>query len=194
MRAAKAAIIVLIGPRGLGNTQQYERELPLVRQSHDPTFLIVPVILPGTTTDPPFDFLRVLTWIDFSHVTRVFDAPDALQQLLSAIHGEERVIQHAADVTRFVELLLSAARTAPVAVVATVRADFYDLLIGHQEIKSLLPARQVLLGKMLRSELENTLVGPAKKVGLAFVRRAWCSASSMRPVTMFVIMSACQGG
>jgi hypothetical protein len=337
--AAKAAI-VLIGPRGLGNTQQYERELAFVRQTRDPAFPVVPVILPETTTDPPFDFLRVLTWIDFSHVTRVFDAPDVLQQLLTAIRGggtaaegardaicpyrgldafreedsafffgrgsaddlnspigelvckvrehpfvmvvgrsgsgksslvyagllpalrrerdrfwtvlsfrpadkplqaiaevfnpkavdegaaayatkiddetealrngrsdllasmiqqylqraegkpdrlllyidqweelyaqaptssdKERVAQHAADVNRFIDLLLTAAQTAPVAVVGTVRADFYDPLIGHEEIKSLLPTRQVLLGKMLRSELEQTIVEPARKVGLTF--------------------------
>ena len=77
-------------------------------------------------------------------------------------------LEHAADVNRFIDLLLTAARTAPVAVVATVRADFYDPLIGHQEIKSLLPTRQVLLGTMLRSELEHTIVEPAKKVGLTF--------------------------
>src|SRR5262249_44079610 len=81
---------------------------------------------------------------------------------------KERVAQHAADVNRFIDLLLTAARTAPVAIVATVRADFYDPLIGHQEIKSLLQTRQVLLGKMLRSELESTIVEPARKVGLTF--------------------------
>jgi WD40 repeat protein/energy-coupling factor transporter ATP-binding protein EcfA2 len=336
---AARAVIVLIGPRGLGNTQQYERELAFVRQTRDSAFPVVPVILPETTTDPPFDFLRVLTWVDFSHVTRVSDAPDVLEQLLTAIHGgktpaegardaicpyrgldafreedsafffgrgsaddpnspigelvskvrehpfvmvvgrsgsgksslvyagllpalrrerdrfwdvlslrpgpeplralaaafnprsedegaaeyakritkeadelrtgdpellshmireklgraegepdrlllyidqweelyaqapsgndKERATQHA-DVSRFIDLLLTAARTAPVAVVATVRADFYDPLIGHQEIKSLLPTRQVLLGKMLRSELESTIVEPARKVGLTF--------------------------
>ena len=58
--AVKAAI-VLIGPRGLGNTQQYERELALVRQSHDPAFPVVPVILPGRSTDRPFDFLQLFT-------------------------------------------------------------------------------------------------------------------------------------
>jgi energy-coupling factor transporter ATP-binding protein EcfA2 len=336
---AAKAVIVLIGPRGLGNTQQYERELAFVRQTRDPAFPVVPVILPENTTDPPVDFLRVLTWIDFSRVTRVFDAPDLLEQLLRAIHGqptsaesardaicpyrgldafreedsafffgrgsaddpnspigelvskvrehpfvmvvgrsgsgksslvyagllpvlrrerdrfwnvlslrpgpnplralaaafnpradegaaeyatkitneadklrtgdlellshmireqldqaegkpdrlllyidqweelyaqapsssdEERVAQHAAEVNRFIDLLLTAARTAPVAVVATVRADFYDPLIAHQEIKSLLPTRQVLLGSMSRSELERTIVEPAKKVGLVF--------------------------
>jgi WD40 repeat protein len=337
---AARAVIVLIGPRGLGNTQQYERELAFVRKTRDPDFPIVPVILPETTTDPPFDFLRVLTWIDFSHVAKVSDAPDVLEQLLRSIHGQptsaetaraaicpyrgldafreedaafffgrgsaddpnspigelvrkvrehpfvmvvgrsgsgksslvyagllpalrrerdrfwnvlslrpgreplralaaafnpraedggkaeyqdkigneadklrsgdpellshmirqeldeaegkpdrlllyidqweelyaqappssdkERAAQHAADVNRFIDLLLTAARTAPVAAVATVRADFYDPLIGHQEIKSLLPTRQVLLGKMLRSELQSTIVEPARKVGLTF--------------------------
>ena len=338
--AAKAAI-VLIGPRGLGNTQQYERELAFVRQTRDPAFPVVPVILPETTTDRPFDFLHVLTWIDFSHVARVSDAPDELEQLLTAdprrrdvrleaareaicpyrgldafreedaafffgrgsaddpkspigqlvrkvrehpfvmvvgrsgsgksslvyagllpalrrerdrfwnvlslrpgptplralaaafnpraddegaaeyatkitneadklrtgdpellshmireeldraegkpdrlllyidqweelyaqapsSSDKERAAQHAADVNRFIDLLLTAARTAPVAVVATVRADFYDPLIGHQEIRSLLPTRQVLLGTMPRSELERTIVEPARKVGLTF--------------------------
>src|SRR5262249_59278810 len=56
MGAAKAAI-VLIGPHGLDNTQQYERNLATVRQSRDPAFRIVPVILPETKSDPPFDFL-----------------------------------------------------------------------------------------------------------------------------------------
>jgi energy-coupling factor transporter ATP-binding protein EcfA2 len=339
MGAAKAAI-VLIGPRGLGNTQQYERDLALIRQTRDPGFPVVPVILPQTTTDPPFDFLRVLTWIDFSQVARVSDAPDILEQLLTAIYGRKttaegaraaicpyrgldafreedsafffgrgsaddpkspigelvrkvrehpfvivvgrsgsgksslvyagllpalrrerdqlwnvlsvrpgptplralaavfnprtenegaaeyatkitneadklktgdlgllsymireqldqaegkpdrlllyidqweelyaqappssdkgRAAEHAAGVNRFIDLLLTASQTAPVAVVGTVRADFYDPLIGHQEIKSLLPTRQVLLGKMQRSELEQTILEPAKKVGLTF--------------------------
>jgi WD40 repeat protein/energy-coupling factor transporter ATP-binding protein EcfA2 len=337
---AAKAVIVLIGPRGLGNTQQYERELAFVRQTRDPAFPIVPVILPETTADLPFDFLQILTWIDFSRVTRVSDAPETFEQLLTAVHGgktpaegpreaicpyrgldafreedaafffgrgsaddpesaigqlvskvrehpfvmvvgrsgsgksslvyagllpalrreqdrfwnalslrpgptplralaaafnpradgegaaeyanritkeadelrtgdpellsymirgqldqtegkpnnlllyidqweelyaqappssdKERAAQHTADVNRFIDLLLTASRTAPVAVVATVRADFYDPLIGHDEIKSLLPTRQVLLGKMLRSELESTIIEPARKVRLTF--------------------------
>src|SRR5262249_19616492 len=337
--AAKAAI-VLIGPRGLGNTQQYERELALVRQTHDPAFPVVPVILPETSTDRPFDFLRLLTWIDFSQVTKVSDAPDELELHLTAISsgpisadvvreaicpyrgldafreedsafffgrgsaddtkspiGElvrkvrehpfamvvgrsgsgkssliyagllpalrrehdrfwnvlslgpgcnalramaaafnpraenegaaeyqtkitneannlrtgdpellshmireeldraegkpnrlllyidqweelyaqapsssdsDRAAKHATDVNRFIDLLLAAARTAPVAVVGTVRAEFYDPLIGHEEIRTLLPTRQVLLGSMSRTELESTIVEPAKKVRLAF--------------------------
>jgi energy-coupling factor transporter ATP-binding protein EcfA2 len=337
--AAKAAV-VLIGRRGLGNTQQYERELAFVRQSRDPTFPVVPVILPGASTDLPFNFLQMLTWIDFSQVAKVSDAPLELEHLLTAVRGEpvsgevvheaicpyrgldafreedsafffgrgsvddakspigelvrkvreqsfvmvvgrsgsgksslvyagllpalrrerdrfwdvlslrpgpnplralaaafnpradnegaaeyatkitseadklrtgdaellshmirqeldqaegkpdrlllyidqweelyaqapssndkERAAQHATDVSRFIDLLLKAAQTAPVAVVGTVRADFYDPLIGHSQVRTLLPTRQVLLAAMLRSELESTIVEPAKKVGLAF--------------------------
>jgi hypothetical protein len=84
---AAKAVIVLIGPRGLGNTQQYERELALVRQSRDLAFPVVPVILPETAADRPFDFLNLLTWVDFSHVAKVSDAPDELARLLAALHG-----------------------------------------------------------------------------------------------------------
>ena len=337
---AAKAVVVLIGPRGLGNTQQYERELAIVRQSQDPVFPVVPVMLPETATDRPFDFLNLLTWVDFSRVAKVSDAPDELARLLAAVRGapspgdalreaicpyrgldafreedaafffgrgsaseaespvgqlvrkvhehsfvmlvgrsgsgkssliyagllpalrrerdrfwnvlslrpgptplralaaafnprkddegaaeyatkitteadrlrtgdpellshmiceeldraegkpdrlllyvdqweelyaqassssdKERADQHAGDVNRFIDLLLTAARIAPVSVVGTVRADFYDPLIAHQEIRSVLPTRQVLLGAMPRSELERTIVEPARKVGLRF--------------------------
>jgi hypothetical protein len=59
LKAAKSAII-LIGPRGLGNTQQYERELAIIRQTRNPSFPIVPVILPDVRIDRPFDFLNIL--------------------------------------------------------------------------------------------------------------------------------------
>ena len=85
--SAKAAI-VLTGPGGLGNTQQYERELAFVRQTTDPAFPVIPVILPETKTDLPFNFLKVLTWIDFTHVANVSDAPDELQHLFMAVRGE----------------------------------------------------------------------------------------------------------
>jgi hypothetical protein len=63
---------------------------------------------------------------------------------------------------------LNASQSAPVSVVATVRADFYDPLISHHKIRALLPAQQVLLGAMSRAELESTIVEPAKLAGLTF--------------------------
>ena len=81
---------------------------------------------------------------------------------------KERAARHTADVNRFIDLLLNAAQSAPVSVVATVRADFYDPLISHQKIRALLPTQQVLLGSMSRADLESTIVEPAKMVGLSF--------------------------
>ncbi len=49
-----------------------------------------------------------------------------------------------------------------------MRADFYDPLIAHHEMRSLLPTRQVLLGSMSRAQLESAVVEPARKVGLTF--------------------------
>jgi hypothetical protein len=85
--AAKSAII-LIGPRGLGNTQQYERDLAFIRQTRDPSFPIVPVVLPGAQVDQ-WSILRTLTWIDFACVAKVSDAPAELDRLVEAVHGEQ---------------------------------------------------------------------------------------------------------
>ena len=76
--------------------------------------------------------------------------------------------KHAADVNRFIDLLLTAASTGPVTVVGTVRADFYDPLMGHPELRSFLSGRQVLLGAMSRNELKATIAEPARRLGLAF--------------------------
>ena len=336
---AAKAVIVLIGPTGLGNTQQYERELAFVRQTSSPAFPVVPVLLPGSV--PPFNFLQVVTWVDFRNVPKILDAPDELQRLLASVekhregtdaaqldicpyrgldvfreedsafffgrgsaddpaspvgqlvgkvrdHGfvmvagrsgsgksslvyaglvpalrreknrlwnvlslrpgpeplrslaaafnprtesegaatyadklsveaeklrtsdsdllsymiqgeldqaegrpdrlllyidqweelyaqspspvddPERTARHATDVNRFIDLLLKATRSAPVTVVGTVRADFYDPLISHPDLRSLLLNQQVLLGSMTRPELESTIAKPASGVGLTF--------------------------
>jgi hypothetical protein len=86
-RNASKAAIVLIGPNGLGNTQQYERDLAIYRQTRERSFPIVPVILPAAEIDRPFNFLQILTWIDFSRVAKVSDAPVELERLLGAVQG-----------------------------------------------------------------------------------------------------------
>jgi hypothetical protein len=83
-------------------------------------------------------------------------------------NDEEQTIRSSADVSRFIDLLLNAARTAPVTVVATMRADFYDPLIGHQQLGALLPVQQLTLTGMSRPELQRTITEPARMVGLSF--------------------------
>jgi hypothetical protein len=73
---------LLVGPAGLGNTQQYEFQLALTRQATEPDFPIIPVILPGTPDwRVPRGFLGLQTWIDFHSAID----PAGLQRLLAAI-------------------------------------------------------------------------------------------------------------
>jgi hypothetical protein len=59
------AVAILVGPHGIGNTQQYERELALVRQTGDAAFPVIPVLMPGCE-QAPTGFLQLLTWVDLS--------------------------------------------------------------------------------------------------------------------------------
>src|SRR5262249_23690835 len=58
---------------------------------------------------------------------------DQWEELYSqaASDASRKANQRVSDVSRFIDLLLNAARSAPITVVATVRADFYDPLIKH---------------------------------------------------------------
>jgi hypothetical protein len=84
---SSAAVAILIGQYGLGNTQQYERELALVRQTQDRDFPVVPVLLPGCE-QPPAGFLELLTWVDLRDGIGIDDRPGGLQSLLAAIRRE----------------------------------------------------------------------------------------------------------
>jgi energy-coupling factor transporter ATP-binding protein EcfA2 len=79
------AVAILIGRHGIGNTQQYERELALVRQTHDDTFPVIPVLMPGCE-NPPTGFLQLLTWIDLSRGDHVLQQQDSLEALRGAIN------------------------------------------------------------------------------------------------------------
>jgi WD40 repeat protein len=78
------AIAILVGRHGIGNTQQYERETALVRQTHDKEFPVIPVLMPGCE-NPPSGFLQLLTWIDLSQGAGVLQQQDSLEALRGAI-------------------------------------------------------------------------------------------------------------
>src|SRR5271165_6297186 len=81
------AVAILVGPHGIGNTQQYERELALVRQTGDPAFPVIPVLMPGCDS-PPTGFLKLVTWVDLSKGKTVREQTDSLEALRSALSGE----------------------------------------------------------------------------------------------------------
>ena len=81
-----AAMLVLVGPAGLGNTQHYEYQLGLTRQAAEPAFPLIPVLLPGTPEYRfPRGFLGLQTWVNFAEG---LNDPAAQQRLLAAIRRE----------------------------------------------------------------------------------------------------------
>jgi TPR repeat protein len=81
------AVAILVGAHGLGNTQQYERELALIRQTGDAAFPVIPVMMPGCDS-PPTGFLQLLTWVDLSKRASVLQQADSLTILRAALRGE----------------------------------------------------------------------------------------------------------
>src|SRR4030095_3925708 len=53
---------IFLGPHGMGRWQQREKDLALDRQTRDPAFPVIPVLLPGA--DPALGFLSLNTWGD----------------------------------------------------------------------------------------------------------------------------------
>jgi WD40 repeat protein/energy-coupling factor transporter ATP-binding protein EcfA2 len=81
------AVVILVGPHGIGNTQQYERELALVRQTGEQNFPVIPVLMPGCEA-PPTGFLQLLTWVDLSKRKNVREQTGGLEALRAALRGE----------------------------------------------------------------------------------------------------------
>jgi WD40 repeat protein/energy-coupling factor transporter ATP-binding protein EcfA2 len=81
------AVAILVGKQGLGNTQQYERELALIRQTGEQKFPVIPVLMPGCDS-PPTGFLQLLTWVDLSKGASVLEQSERLTDLRAALRGE----------------------------------------------------------------------------------------------------------
>ncbi len=77
------AVAIFLGPSGMGRWQQREQYVALDRQALNPSFPVVPVLLPGA--DPPLGFLSLNTWIDLRE--GVSD-PRSLASLAAALQGE----------------------------------------------------------------------------------------------------------
>jgi hypothetical protein len=78
------AAAIVVGPSGLGNWQRYEQYHALDRQTREPGFPVIPVLLPGVQ-DPPLGFLGLNTWID---LRQGLEQPDVIKALAGAIRRE----------------------------------------------------------------------------------------------------------
>jgi hypothetical protein len=81
---------------------------------------------------------------------------------------KDGVQRHTGDVERFIALLIAALGKARASVVLTVRADFYNPLIGNPLLSALLPGQQVNIKPMRLGELRSAIETPAKKARLSF--------------------------
>ena len=85
------------------------------------------------------------------------------QALNSAASHPARAIQ---DVTRFIDLVIDAARGSGCTAILTIRADFYGDLLKHGALSAAVPGGLVNLGPMDRDDLVATIRKPAEFVSL----------------------------
>lgn len=80
---ACAAVVVFLGPHGMGSWQQREKWFALDRQTRETGFPVIPVLLPGG--EPALEFLSLNTWID---LRAGVEDDQALEGLVLAARGE----------------------------------------------------------------------------------------------------------
>jgi WD40 repeat protein len=90
------AVVVCVGPNGMGTWQQREIDVALDRQSRDAQFPVIPLLLPGS--EAPLGFLRQLTWVDL----RNQPLEQGVLVLTKAIRGEPlgKELQQQIEATR----------------------------------------------------------------------------------------------
>jgi TIR domain len=85
------ALVVLVGPTGIGEWQHREIQLGLSRQASTAkagrAFPVVPVLLPKVTNDaiPVGRFMNLNTWVDLRNG---LDEPESLQRLIAGAQGK----------------------------------------------------------------------------------------------------------
>jgi hypothetical protein len=91
------AVAVLVGHEGFGSWQNREQFLAVERQNREPSFRVIPVLLPGAGADPPLGLLRQNTWVD---LRPGLDNTRAIDILIAGIRGEPpnaELQEHIAD-------------------------------------------------------------------------------------------------
>jgi formylglycine-generating enzyme required for sulfatase activity len=77
-------VVVFLGPNGLGRWQRREMTLALDRQTKEPTFPVIPILLPGGEANNYSGFLLQNTYAD---LRGRLDDPDTLDAIERAVRG-----------------------------------------------------------------------------------------------------------
>ncbi len=101
-----------------------------------------------------------VTWALPSKDSRLMLMIDQFEEVFTQVEQES-------DRQQFLELILNAvaAEDSPVIIIATLRADFYDRPLLYQGFGELIRKRTELVLPLNDEELEETITGPAYRVG-----------------------------
>jgi tetratricopeptide (TPR) repeat protein/KaiC/GvpD/RAD55 family RecA-like ATPase len=126
---------IFLGPHGMGRWQQREKELALDRQTGNPNFFVIPVLLAGA--DPALGFLSLNHWVDL----RGGPSSEAIETLVCAALGQppgpeltERLAATIAGVCPYRGLRPFREEDEPF---FCGRESFSDMLVGAVERRSL---------------------------------------------------------
>src|SRR5262245_22403157 len=191
-------VVVLVGLSGSGKSSLVHAGLvPLLRRQRPPapTWDVVSFV----PADPPFHQLSAaligLLEPDLSETDRIAEGyklgdrlargevplEAVITRVLAKSGGTDRILlvvdqfeelfyKNAADDRKaFISTLLNAAERAPVTVLVTLRASFYDHTIASsRELSDYLRRGAVNLGSMTREELQRAIAEPARRVAIEF--------------------------
>src|SRR5262245_22721789 len=104
-------------------------------------------------------------------IARVLAKSGGTDRILLVVDQFEELFYKNSDDERkaFIGMLLNACERAPVTVLLTVRASFYDHTIASsRELSDFLRRGVVNLGAMTRDELQRVIVEPARRVAIEF--------------------------
>jgi WD40 repeat protein len=185
-RSRRAEVLAVVGPSGCGKSSLVRAGLAQ-RLSNDPSWLVLPPLMPGVDPVGALAGLLVaagrqrdLDW----HRDRVLAkleqpggvlglaadllaaAPPAQRLLIVLDQAEELLaVTSQAQRQRFTALLKEAT-TGPVRVVATLRSEYLDPL-SHLAAEMALDISTFLLAPLSREVLPQVVTGPARQAGIA---------------------------
>jgi tetratricopeptide (TPR) repeat protein len=104
-------------------------------------------------------------------VARILHRQPGTDRLLLIVDQWEELYtltRYGSERHRFIDEILDATGGSPLSVIATLRGDYVGQALGHRALADRLQGAQQNLGPMTRAELEQSITGPAAKVGLGF--------------------------
>jgi len=86
---ASSSCAVFFGPHGIGDIQQIELEMAVVRKAKEKNFPVIPVLLPGSSSGNLPLYIKLNTWVDFRGG---IDNDEEFKRLIAGIKGDMNLL------------------------------------------------------------------------------------------------------